>query len=176
MKTLLLKNLHVLTFGLLISLGAFAEPSASHGLSSSPQKRPQDAFIPPSLSGESKVRFFKDKVQYQTSQGEWLFARASFKTDEPGTLLNAEGKTVEYKTGDLLFKTVNGELSSPTKKESNTVFHLLKSLKIFKALLDKNLPIWPGYETWTMEWPQRPEGAKTLLGISEQLKKSFAVG
>jgi len=63
MKTLLSKNLHVLTVGLLISLGAFAEPSASHGLSSSPQKRPQDAFIPPSLSGESKVRFFKDKVQ-----------------------------------------------------------------------------------------------------------------
>jgi len=83
---------------------------------------------------------------------------------------------VEYKTGDLLFKTVNGELSSPTKKESNTVFHLLKSLKIFKASLEKNLPIWLGYETWTMEWPQRPEAAKTLLGISEQLKKSFAVG
>jgi len=101
-------NPQVLIIWILISLSAWAETPA-HSSHQTPQNRPQQPLLAPSKGSYSEGRFFKDQFQYQNAQGNWLSALAAFKADESGTLLNSEGKTVEYKAGDILFKTVKGD-------------------------------------------------------------------
>jgi len=69
-----------------------------------PHYRTKQNQTSPKTGDVSKGRYLNGKFQYLDSQQKWKEPLTSYRTEKSGTFLNAEGETIEYEKGDVLFK------------------------------------------------------------------------
>lgn len=102
-KALIMRNQFLFIFWVLgASTQCFAEDHLKQ--SGTPHYRTQQNETSP-ISGDSpKGRYLNGRFQYLDSQQKWREPLTSYRTENSGTFLNAEGETIQYEKGDLLFK------------------------------------------------------------------------
>jgi len=88
----------------LIAPSSFAEV---HNSARIPMIRTVQTEAPSKEIGYFKGRWADGKFEYLDSQDNWIKAKAAYRATEPGTFLDLEGNTIEYKTGDVLFKGID---------------------------------------------------------------------
>lgn len=85
----------------LICLPLFGEHQLPH--QSQSFYRPRE-ILTSSPTQYSKGRYLNGEFQYLDSNGKWKEPLAAYRTEKPGSFLNAEGQEIEYQSGDTLFK------------------------------------------------------------------------
>jgi hypothetical protein len=96
-----LSLLSFIGFTLWISLTSFGE---THDSFSPSKNRPAQKKSSTAETNYFKGRWADGKFEYLDSQNDWIKAKAAYRTSDSGTFLDINGKTVEYETGDVLFK------------------------------------------------------------------------
>ncbi|NBV49973.1 CAP domain-containing protein [bacterium] len=90
------------------SLAVWCETGHQNSTSPSavvPAGRPIAVTPSPQAPQDRKGRWYNGVFEYQNEKGEWVKPLLSFRSDRAGSFLTREGITVDYSSGDFLFKT-----------------------------------------------------------------------
>ena len=93
-----------------VSLSVYGETGHQHSTSQSgvtPAGRPISANTSAQAPKDRKGRWYNGVFQYQNEKGGWVKPLLSFRSNRSGSFLTQQGITVDYSSGDFLFKTAD---------------------------------------------------------------------
>lgn len=95
---------------LVASLSVCGETGHQNSTSQSrmaPEGRPVAVTPSTQAPQDKKGRWYNGVFQYQNEKGDWIKPLLSFRSDRSGSFLTRQGITVDYSSGDFLFKTAD---------------------------------------------------------------------
>lgn len=97
----------IIFFSVLLRLPTAFGETSSHNVQNRASQSSRSKAIQESqgFTGFAKVRWLDGSLQYLDQNDKWIKTETYYRADKDGTFLNQEGGTVEYRSGDLIFRT-----------------------------------------------------------------------